>query len=69
MTSVYDTNGDGATTMVDVAELFKRGGVNTIERLEGNGDFRSKECMDLLDEADIVVTNPPFSMFEEYTSY
>jgi predicted RNA methylase len=55
--------------MVDVAELFKRGGVNTIERLEGNGDFRSKECMDLLDEADIVVTNPPFSMFEEYTSY
>lgn len=27
--------------------------------LEGNGDFRNKECLDLLDEADIVVTNPP----------
>lgn len=34
--------------------------------LEGNGDFRSKECLDLLDESDIVVTNPPFSLFREY---
>ena len=32
----------------------------------GAGDFRSKECLDLLDEADIVVTNPPFSLFREY---
>ena len=31
--------------------------------LEGNGDFRNQECLDLLDEADIVVTNPPFSRF------
>ena len=37
-----------------------------IERLEGNGDFRSPECVELLDEADIVVTNPPFSLFREY---
>lgn len=36
--------------------------------LEGNGDFRSKECLDLLDECDIVVTNPPWSMFREYVS-
>lgn len=34
--------------------------------LEGNGDFRNKECLDLLDEADIVTTNPPFSLFREY---
>ena len=34
--------------------------------LEGNGDFRNQECLDLLDEADIVVTSPPFSLFREY---
>lgn len=34
--------------------------------LEGNGDFCNQECLDLLDEADIVVTNPPFSLFREY---
>ena len=34
--------------------------------LEGNGDFRDQECLDLLDECDIVVTNPPFSLFREY---
>ena len=36
--------------------------------LEGNGDFRSQECLDLLDESDIVVTNPPFSLFREYVA-
>lgn len=34
--------------------------------LEGNGDFRNKECLELLDEADIVASNPPFSLFSEY---
>ena len=34
--------------------------------LEGNGDFRNKECQELLDESDIVVTNPPFSLFKEF---
>ena len=34
--------------------------------LEGNGDFRSKECLVLLKESDIIVTNPPFSLFREY---
>lgn len=65
VTSVYDANGDGATSMVDVAQLFKQG-ENRCERLKGNGDFRSRECLQLLDEADIVVTNPPFSLFREY---
>ena len=36
--------------------------------LEGNGDFRNQECLDILDEADIVVTNPPFSLFREFVA-
>ena len=39
-----------------------------IELLEGNGDFRSPECVELLKQADIVVTNPPFSLFREYVA-
>lgn len=34
--------------------------------LKGNGDFRSKECIGLLKQSDIIVTNPPFSLFREY---
>lgn len=50
---------------------YKGGDDNNIEvgiktPLEGNGDFRNQECLDLLDEADIVITNPPFSLFREY---
>lgn len=37
-----------------------------IHDLEGDGDFRSRECVEFLKEADIVVTNPPFSLFREY---
>lgn len=37
-----------------------------VTQLQENGDFRSDECVALLDEADIVVTNPPFSLFREY---
>lgn len=36
--------------------------------LEGNGDFRNQECLDLLDESDIVVTNGPFSLFRDLIS-
>ena len=39
-----------------------------IKHLQGDGDFRSKECIELLKQADIVVTNPPFSLFREYVS-
>lgn len=39
-----------------------------IKELQGDGDFRSKECIELLKEADIVVTNPPFSLFREYVA-
>lgn len=37
-----------------------------IHKLKGDGDFRSEECIELLKQADIVVTNPPFSLFREY---
>lgn len=41
---------------------------NEIVELTGDGDFRSEECVELLNEADIVVTNPPFSLFREYVN-
>ena len=67
ITKVYDTTGDGGVDMFDVAELFKNH-ENELVELEGDGDFRSDECLALLDEADIVVTNPPFSLFREYVA-
>lgn len=67
ITTVYDKTGDGGVDMFDVAELFKSG-ENELMELKGNGDFRSPECLALMDEADIVVTNPPFSLFREYVA-
>lgn len=67
VTTVHDTTGDGGVDMEDVRNLFELG-ENELVELEGNGDFRSEECLALLDEADIVVTNPPFSLFREYVS-
>lgn len=67
VTKVYDKTGDGGVDMFDVAELFKAG-ENVLAELKGDGDFRSEECLELLCEADIVVTNPPFSLFREYVS-
>ena len=67
ITSVYDKTGDGGVDMLDVAELFKSG-ENELTMLNGDGDFRSDECIELLKQADIVVTNPPFSLFREYVA-
>ncbi len=67
VTKVYDKTGDGGVDMFDVAELFKSG-ENELSELQGDGDFRSPECLALMDEADIVVTNPPFSLFREYVT-
>ena len=67
VTTVYDKSGDGSVDMLDVAELFKSG-ENILTELTGDGDFRSTECLALLDESDIVVTNPPFSLFREYVA-
>lgn len=40
----------------------------TITKLEGNGDFRSEECIEILKECDAVITNPPFSLFREFVA-
>lgn len=67
VTTVHDTTGDGGIDMLDVKRLFEDG-ENQLTELEGNGDFQSRECITLLDEADIVVTNPPFSLFRKYVA-
>ncbi|MBQ0141745.1 MAG: modification methylase, partial [Prevotellaceae bacterium] len=65
ITEVKDENGDGAIDLSDVRILLQNN-KNAISLLKGNGDFRSAESIELLKEADIVVTNPPFSLFREY---
>jgi hypothetical protein len=67
---VKDEDGDGAANVTDV-ELFLKRNKAARTALKGTeeypgGDFRSPECVALLKEADIVVTNPPFSLFREY---
>jgi hypothetical protein len=61
LTEVTDVNGDGATDLLDVKEILKS---NPPILLSENGDFRSDECVALLKEADIVVTNPHFLYLE-----
>ena len=53
---IGDIDGDGKVTSKDIVKT----------PLKQNGDFRSDECVELLKEADIVCTNPPFSLFREY---
>lgn len=67
ITEVADYNGDGAVNLADVQYLIQND-KNVISILKGNGSFDSPECIELLKEADIVVTNPPFSLFREYLS-
>lgn len=67
ITEIPDFNNDGAVDLTDV-EFLLNSNKNCMTLLEGNGDFRSEECVALLNESDIVVTNPPFSLFREYIS-
>lgn len=53
-----DKNGDKIPNLEEIG----------IKHLKGDGDFRSPECIELLKQADIVVTNPPFSLFREYVA-
>ena len=55
----HDTNGNGRVDIEDLQWQY----------LEGDGDFRSKEVTRLRDEADIIVTNPPFSLFREFLAW
>lgn len=63
---VHDVNNDGAFDLRDIAEKLKVNKHNEWTPLTGDGDFRSPECVELLKQADIVITNPPFSLFREY---
>lgn len=63
---VHDMDGDGAFNLTDIAHQLKANKNNEWTPLEGDGDFRSAECVELLKQSDIVVTNPPFSLFREY---
>lgn len=65
ITEIPDANGDGSIGLADV-EYLLRHDANVLMPLKGDGDFRSEEIMALLEEADIVVTNPPFSLIVEY---
>lgn len=65
---VDDIDGDGAFDLRDIAEQLKSNKNNEWAPLKGEGDFRSKESVELLKQADIVVTNPPFSLFREYVA-
>lgn len=67
ITEVLDYNGDSAIDLSDVEYLLKNK-ENTLSILQDDGDFRSQECIELLKEADIIVTNPPFSLFREYVA-
>lgn len=59
---VYIYEGDkNGNRMPDFEEI-------EVKELQGNGDFRSAECIEFLKESDIVVTNPPFSLFREYVA-
>jgi hypothetical protein len=64
ITEVRDLNGDGAVDLSDVRYLLQND-KNVLSILK-TGDFRDPECIELLKQADIVVTNPPFSLFREY---
>ena len=57
---IYEGDKNG-NRMVEDSEIIVR-------ELEGNGDFRSEECIEFLKESDVVVTNPPFSLFREYVA-
>lgn len=67
ITKVDDYNNDHKEDIADV-EWLLRNKKNVLTRLKGDGDFRSEECIELLKQADIVVTNPPFSLFREYVA-
>lgn len=65
ISEVRDVNGDLTVDLADVEYLLKNE-KNVLTLLKEDGDFRSEECISLLEQCDIVVTNPPFSLMKEY---
>ena len=68
ISEVPDLDGNGSTDLTDVQLLLKSSDHNVKSELKQNGSFDSPECIELLKQADIVVTNPPFSLFREFLS-
>src|SRR3989344_3889828 len=66
VSEVRDIDEDGEFNLKDVAKQLKANKHNEWTPLDGDGDFKSPECVNLLKQSDIVVTNPPFSLFREY---
>ena len=65
--SEVPVNPEKGFSLDDVAYLL-RNKKNVLTRLKGDGDFRSQECIELMKRSDIVVTNPPFSLFREFVA-
>ena len=65
VTELHDWNGDGREDLNDVKFAIENGIYRT-RQLEGTGDFSSKEVVNLLKACDVVVTNPPFSVFRQF---
>ena len=68
ITEFEDYNCDGVIDLLDVEWLLENK-KNALTRLEGDGDFRSDEIKKLRDECDVIITNPPFSMFREFLAW
>lgn len=70
LTQVKDEDGDGAANLSDVELFLKRNKAARVKLQNSGeyrgGDFRSQSCIEFLKEADIIVTNPPFSLFREF---
>ena len=66
ISEVPDLDGNGTADLTDVQLLLKSSDNNVIKELKQNGSFDSPESIELLKKADIVVTNPPFSLFREF---
>ena len=63
---VHDIDDNGEFNLKDIAEQLRMNKNNEWAPLKEDGDFRSPECIELLKQSDIVITNPPFSLFREY---
>ena len=64
LSDTFTDNANNSLSNYDLLKMLKK--EKFIKELKGDGDFRSNECIELLKQADIIVTNPPFSLFREY---
>ena len=64
LSDTFTDNANNSLSNYDLLKMLKK--EKFIKELKGDGDFRSDECIELLKQADIIVTNPPFSLFREY---